>query len=58
MLAGFKTVIFGVVVAATAVFSNPEMQLFISEHIPAIGGAIGTIVVVLRAVTSSGIFKA
>ena len=54
---GFKTVIFGAALALIAVFSSVEMQAFIAAHIPSIGGIIGTAVVVLRAVTNSGIFK-
>jgi len=54
---GFKTVAFGVLLAATSILSNQEMALFISEHLPSVGGAIGTIIVVLRAITSSSIFK-
>jgi len=53
---GFKTVIFGVLLGLIAVFSNAEMQTFIGENIPSIGGALGTIVIVLRAVTGSSMF--
>lgn len=56
-MGGFKTVIFGVLLALTAIFSTPEMQAFISENIPAVGGAIGTIVVILRFLTASPIFS-
>ena len=55
-LRGFKTVAAGVAIALTAVASNPEMQAFIAEHIPSIGGAIGTLMIVLRMHTSSTIF--
>lgn len=54
---GFKTVIFGLALALIAVFSNAEMQAFIAENIPAVGGSIGTIVIILRALTTSTIFK-
>ena len=56
-LRGFKTVAAGLAIAATAIFSNPEMQAFISEHIPWIGGSIGGIIIGLRALTSSSIFR-
>jgi len=54
---GFKTILFGVLVAAISVLSNPEMQAFVAEHLPEVGGMIGTAIVVLRAVTTSAIFK-
>lgn len=54
---GYKTVIFGVLLAASAAVSDASMQAFIAEHIPAAGMAIGTAVIVLRALTSSAIFK-
>ncbi len=57
MLGGFKTLAFGVILAATAIFSSVEVQAFIAEHIPSIGTFIGTVVIVLRAVTNSSIFK-
>lgn len=55
---GWKTVLFGVLIAATAALSSPEMQAFISNNIPAVGTGIGTAIVVLRAITTSAIFKA
>jgi hypothetical protein len=54
---GFKTVAFGVLLAALAVFSNAEMQQFVAEHLPEVGGFVGTIVVILRALTNSPIGK-
>ncbi len=57
MFSGYKTVIFGGLVALTAVFSSPEMQTYFAENLPWVGGLVGTAVVVLRAITSSSIFK-
>jgi len=57
MIGGYKTVIFGVLLAAISVFSNTEMQGWIMENFEAVGGLTGVIVIVLRAITSSAIFK-
>jgi len=54
---GWKTVAFGVLLAAISVLSNADMQAFIAAHIPAIGGVLGVLVIALRAVTSTDIFK-
>lgn len=54
---GYKTVIFGVLLAVTSVLSNADMQAFIAAHVPAIGGSIGAIVIGLRAISTSSIFK-
>lgn len=54
---GWKTVAFGVLLAGVAILSNADMQAFISQHIPAIGGSLGVIVIALRAVTNTDIFK-
>lgn len=56
-LKGWKTFVSGIVIAALAVFSNPDMQAFIAAHIPSIGGGIGALVIILRAITSTSIFK-
>jgi len=54
---GWKTIIFGVLVGATAALSSPELQAFISQHIPEVGSALGVAIIVLRALTTSSIFK-
>lgn len=54
---GFKTIAFGILTAALAVFSSPEMQAFFAEHMKLIGGGVGTIIIILRALTDSPIFK-
>ena len=54
---GLRTALYGLVIALTAVFSSADVQAFIAEHIPSIGGAIGIGIIILRAVTSSSIFS-
>lgn len=54
---GFKTVIFGVLLALISILSNAEMTAFFAEHLPVVGSAVGAVVVILRAITSSPIFK-
>ena len=54
---GFKTIAYGLLIAGIAIFSNGEMQEYFALHIPTIGGLLGTGVIVLRALTSSAIFK-
>ncbi len=53
---GYKTITFGILLALLSIFSNPDMQAWAAEHIPQLGGGIGTIVVILRALTASPIF--
>jgi len=55
---GFKTVAFGLLLALTSIFSSPEMATYFSENLPFVGTATGAIVVVLRGLTNSSIFKA
>ncbi len=40
---GFKTVIFGVLIALIALFSNAEMQDFFAENLPAVGSVTGVL---------------
>lgn len=54
---GWKTVIFGLLLALISVFSSADMQAFFAEHVQWLGGLTGVIVIGLRAVTSSPIFK-
>ncbi len=54
---GWKTVAFGVIVAAITMLSGQEFQAFLGDHIPWLGALTGTIIVVLRALTTSPIFK-
>ena len=56
-LKGFKTVAFGAILALLAIFSDPDMQAWVAENIPAVGSVISVIIVTLRALTSSSIFK-
>ena len=57
MFGGFKTVAYGVCIGLIGALSTPEMQVFIGAHIPSLSAAIGTGIVVLRAMTSSAIFN-
>lgn len=54
---GLKTVLYGLAIALIAVFSSADVQAFIADYIPQIGGAIGFGIVFLRAITSSSIFS-
>ena len=54
---GWKTVAFGAALALISVLSSPEVQAFVGQHLPWVGGITGTLVVVLRAITNSPIFK-
>ncbi len=54
---GFRTVVFGIAIAGISILSNAEMQAWIAEHLPYLGGMAGTLIIVLRAFTSSPIFK-
>lgn len=54
---GWKTVTFGVLLGLIAVFSNTDMQAWISQYVPEIGGLIGTAIIILRALTTSTVFK-
>ncbi len=54
---GFRTIAFGVLTAALAVFSSPEIQAFFAEHMELIGGGVGTIIIILRALTDSPMFR-
>ena len=54
---GYKTIAFGLLTAALAVFSSPDMQAFFAEHMDFIGAGVGTIIIVLRALTDSPMFK-
>jgi hypothetical protein len=57
MAKGWKTVVFGVLLALVSALSNEEMKQFLVENVEWIGSSIGTIVVVLRALTNSSIFS-
>jgi hypothetical protein len=53
---GWKTLFFGLLVAFTGMLSDEATAAFVGEHLPAVGGSIGTIIVVLRFLTNSSIF--
>ncbi len=54
---GWKTVALGVLIADLSVFSSADMQAWFGANLPVVGGAVGTIIVILRALTTSPIFR-
>ncbi len=54
---GWRTFSFGLIVALTSVLSSPDVQAFVSEYLPAVGGGIGGAIMFLRWLTASPIFK-
>jgi len=56
ILSGWKTVIFGLALSLTAIFSSADLQAFVGLHFEWFGAAAGAIVIVLRAITTSPIF--
>ncbi len=54
---GWKTVLFGVLIAATGALATPEMQAFVAEHLPVVSGSLGAVIIGLRWLTNSSIFK-
>ena len=54
---GWKTVAFGVLVAALGALSDTDMQSWVLENFEWTAGGLGTIIVILRALTTSSIFK-
>lgn len=54
---GFKTVILGVLIAAISALSSPEMQAFVAENFAGVGATLGTLVVIMRALTNSPMFS-
>lgn len=55
---GWKTVVFALAVGLTGALSTPEVQFWIAANMVWAGPMLGTAIVVLRAFTSSPIFKA
>ena len=55
-MSGFKTVTFGVLLALTSILSNADMAAFVAAHLPTVGGSVGMMVIILRALTNSSIF--
>ena len=54
---GWKTIVYGLLIAVLSVVSSNDMQAFVGEHLPAIGGLTGTAIIILRALTDSPIFQ-
>lgn len=57
MLSGYKTVVYGIALMLISILSNPAMAEFVAEHLPWVGGSAGAIVIILRAITTSTVFK-
>ena len=57
MFSGFKTLVFAALVALTSFLASPEVAAYVGENLPLVGGALATVVAVLRAVTSGPIFN-
>ena len=54
---GFKTFVFGAALVALAALSNDAVQAFIADNLAWLEAGTGTIVIILRALTNSPIFK-
>ena len=54
---GYKTIVYGVLLAGLSVLSNPEMQAWVGENLPYVGSGIATGIIILRAFTNSPMFK-
>lgn len=54
---GFKTVAYGLLLALGSILASPEVSEHVGSHLGWYGSLAGTLVVVLRALTSSPIFK-
>lgn len=57
MLKGWRTVGFAALLGVTTFLSDADLQQFVAENLPWLGSALGTLIVLLRALTSSPIFK-
>jgi len=54
---GWKTIVFGIMLVLLSLFTNEEMVAYMSEYMPWLVGSIGVIVLILRTLTKSPIFK-
>jgi hypothetical protein len=54
---GFKTLAFAVAIGLASALSTPEVQFWVAANMTWAGPALGTAIVVLRAFTTSPIFK-
>jgi len=55
---GFKTFGYGILIALIAVISDETVKTFVNENFATVGSVLGGLVILLRSVTSSSIFKA
>lgn len=54
---GWKTVLLGVALLLLAAFNDPAVQEFVKMNLPECQAGLGVLVLVLRGITSSAIFK-
>ncbi len=54
---GWKTVGFAVLLGVTTTLSDAGMQQFVADNLPWVGSGLGAVIMALRALTSSPIFK-
>ena len=54
---GWKTVALGILIAVLAALSDADMQAWVSQNLPWVGGGVGTAIIILRALTTSAIFE-
>ncbi len=57
MIKGFKTFVFGAALIVLAVLGDADVQAFLADRIEWFAGLTGTLIIVLRAFTSSPMFK-
>lgn len=56
-LKGWKTIVYAGAVFLTGALSSPEMTAWIADNLPMASGAVALGIVILRAITTSPIFK-
>ncbi|KKL25242.1 hypothetical protein LCGC14_2407310 [marine sediment metagenome] len=54
---GWKTTVFGVLIAVLGALTSADMQAWIMENFPWVSGGLGTAIIILRALTTSPIFE-
>ncbi len=54
---GWKTTILGVLIAVLGAVSSTDMQAWVMENFEWASGGLGTLIIILRALTTSPIFE-
>ena len=57
MITGYKTFGMAVILGLITALSSAEMQVFIAENVTWLGPVLGTVIILLRALTTTPIFK-